>query len=162
MDSSVHCCAMEGMTPADKRALVMAIARREGNAKELAARFGYTTKALREFVAQNGAELVSVRERLDAEASEAEPSPEQLDDLWISNKFERLRRLQALAEIQYKDAAHGDLVGPDLSTALREFRSYLALAANELGQLLHRGSGDSATSDALNVNIEGVDMEQLR
>jgi len=140
----------------------MAIARREGNAKELAARFGYTVKDLREFVAQNGAELIAARERLDAEASEAEPSPEELDDLWITKKFQRLKRLQELAELQYKDAAHGDLVGPDLSTALREFRSYLALAANELGQLLHRGSGESGTDEMLNVNVEGVDMEKLR
>jgi hypothetical protein len=162
MDFSVHCCAMEGMTPADKRALLMAIARREGNANELSKRFGYTTKALREFVAQNQSELVLIRERLTAEASEAEPSPEQLDDLWITKKFERLKRLQELAELQYQDAAHGDLVGPDLSTALREFRSYLALAANELGQLLHRGSGESGTDEMLNVNIEGVDMEKLR
>lgn len=162
MRISVHCCAMEGMTPAQRRALTMAIASRESNAKELAARFGYTVKELKEFVAQNGAELVAARERLDVRASEAEPSPEQLDDLWISNKFERLRRLQELAEIQYRDVVTGDLVGPDLSTGLREFRSYLALAANELGQLLHRGSGDSGTSDMLNVNVEGVDMDALR
>jgi hypothetical protein len=85
-----------------------------------------------------------------------------LDELWITNKFERLKRLQDLAELQFQDAAHGDLVGADLSTALREFRSYLALAANELGQLLHRGSGESGTHEMLNVNIEGIDMEQLR
>lgn len=159
MEFRLHCCAMEGMTPADKRALVMAIARRESNAKGLAARFGYTVKQLREFVAQNGAELVSAREELD---TSTEPNPEQLDDLWITKKFERLKRLQELADLQYKDAAHGDLVGPDLSTALREFRSYLALAANELGQLLHRGSGDSGTDETLSVNVEGVDMERLR
>ena len=162
MDFSVHCCAMEGMTSAQRRALTMAIASRESTAKELSARFGYTVKELKEFVAQNRAELVAARERLDAAANEAEPSPEQLDDLWISNKFERLKRLQSLAEIQYKDAAHGGLIGPDLSTALREFRSYLALAANELGQLLHRGSGESDSGEMLNVNVEGVDMERLR
>lgn len=149
------------MTP-DRQALIRAIVRREGTAKELAERFGYTTKGLREFVAQNGAELVTARERIaDAEAND-EPTPEQLDDLWITKKFERLRRLQKLAEIQYRDATTGNLVGPDLSTALREFRSYLALAANELGQLLHRGSGDSGTSDPLSVVVEGVDMEKLQ
>jgi hypothetical protein len=159
MGFPIHSPVMEGMTPAGKRALVMAIARRESNAKGLAARFGYTVKELREFVAQNGAELVAAREELERST---EPSPEQLDDLWITKKFERLKRLQELAELQYQDAAHGDLVGPDLSTALREFRSYLALAANELGQLLHRGSGDSGTDETLNVTVEGVDMERLR
>ncbi len=154
------------MTSAQRRALIRALVRREGNANELSARFGYSTKDLRDFVAQNRAELETAREEyLAREAGESEAgevTPTQLDELWISNKFERLKRLQVLAEVQYRDAATGGLEGVELSTALREFRSYLALAANELGQLLHRGSGESGTGDVLSVEFEGVDINNLK
>lgn len=151
------------LTPVDRARLIRAIAGREGNAKALSERYGYSTKDLRAFVAENRPEIAAMAEALaEYETDASEPTPMQLDELWISNKFERLRRLQDLAEIQYTDAATGDLVGVELSTALREFRSYLALAANELGQLLHRGSGDSGTSDVLSVEFEGVDPNNLK
>lgn len=158
------------LKPAERRALIRAIASREGNARELSERFGYSTKDLRAFVAQNRSELEEARQALEAykvgeatgDESAGVVTPTQLDELWITNKFQRLRRLQELAEIQYQDAAHGDLVGVDLSTALREFRSYLTLAANELGQLLHRGSGDAGTGDVLSVEFEGVDTDNLK
>lgn len=151
------------ITQADRTRLIHAIASREGNAKELSRRYGYTTDQLRVFVAENAAEIAETAEALgDTETPNGEVTPTQLDQLWISNKFERLRRLQALAEIQYQDAAHGDLIGIDLSTALREFRSYLTLAANELGQLLHRGSGESGTGDVLSVEFTDVDLNNLK
>lgn len=151
------------ITPTDRARLIQAIASREGNAKELSRRYGYTTNQLRAFVAENADEIAATAEALSSnETSADELTPTQLDDLWITNKFERLRRLQALAEIQYQDAATGDLEGVELSTALREFRSYLMLAANELGQLLHRGSGDGGTNDILSVDIQGVDLDQLK
>lgn len=151
------------MTPADRRALINAIALREGTAKELANRFKRSVAWLTEFARRNHGEIELVAQRASQEAEEAtEPTPTQLDELWITNKFERLRRLQDLAEEQYRDVATGNLEGAELSTALREFRSYLALAANELGQLLHRGSGDSSSSDILSVEVEGVDMNRLQ
>lgn len=151
------------MTPAVRDALITAIALRQGTASELAERFQRPVAALKRFATQNHAAIELAAQRGAQRATEGtEPDPVQLDELWITNKFERLKRLQQLAELQYRDAATGGLVGPDLSTALREFRSYLALAANELGQLLHRGSGESGASDMLNVNIEGVDMDALR
>lgn len=151
------------MTPADRRALINAIALREGTAKELANRFKRSVAWLKEFAARNHGEIELVAQRGSQGTEEAtEPTPTQLDELWITKKFERLRRLQDLAEEQYRDVATGNLEGAELSTALREFRSYLALAANELGQLLHRGSGDSSSSDILSVDIQGVDMEALR
>lgn len=151
------------MTPTDRATLIRAIASREGNAKALSQRYGYTTKQLRDFVAENRSEIAAMAEALaDNDTTANEPTPTQLDELWITNKFQRLKRLQDLAELQYKDANTGNLEGVELSTALREFRSYLALAANELGQLLHRGSGDSGTSDVLSVEFEGVDLNNLK
>lgn len=151
------------LTPTDRASLIRAIASREGNAKALATRYGYTTDQLRAFVAENRAEVVAMAEALAEYTTDGnEPTPTQLDELWITNKFERLKRLQDLAEIQYRDAATGNLEGVELSTALREFRSYLALVANELGQLLHRGSGDSGTNDVLSVEFEGVDINNLK
>lgn len=151
------------ITPADRAELLRAIAAREGNAATLAKRYGYTTDQLRTFVAQNRSEIVQMAEALaQHETTAGEPTPMELDDLWITKKFERLKRLQELAEVQYKDAATGNLEGVELSTALREFRSYLALAANELGQLLHRGSGDGGSGDTLSVDFEGVDLNNLK
>lgn len=89
-------------------------------------------------------------------------TPDQLDALWITNKYERLRRYQELADIVYQDARDSGLTGADLSTALREFRSYLTTVANELGQLMHRGSGERADGDSVSYNITGVDMETMK
>ena len=151
------------LTPADRAALLRAIASREGNAAQLAKRYGYTTNQLRTFVAENRAEIAAMAEALaEYETDAGMITPTQLEDLWISNKFQRLKRLQDLAEVQYRDAAHGKLEGVELSTALREFRSYLALAANELGQLLHRGSGDGGSGDTLSVDFQGVDPDNLK
>lgn len=151
------------MTPDVRDALITAIALREGTASELAERFSRSVASLKRFATQNHDAIALAAQRGSQRATEGtEPTPTELDELWITKKFERLRRLQELAERQYNDVVTGDLVGPDLSTGLREFRSYLMLAANELGQLLHRGSGDSGTNEMLNINIEGVDMDQLR
>ena len=151
------------LTPTDRAQLIRAIASREGNAKALSERYGYTTDQLRAFVAENRAEVAAMAEALAQQETVSDVvTPTQLDDLWITNKFQRLRRLQDLAEVQYRDAATGNLEGVELSTALREFRSYLALAANELGQLLHRGSGDGGSGDVLSVDFQGVDPDNLK
>lgn len=150
------------ITQADRARLIQAIASREGNAKELSRRYGYTITQLRTFMAENLAEITATAEAMQDDETDSEVTPTQLDQLWIANKFERLRRLQQLAEIQYQDAATGDLEGVELSTALREFRSYLMLAANELGQLLHRGSGEGGSNDILSVEFEGVDTNNLK
>lgn len=156
------------MDAQEREQLVKAIALREGTAKEIASWFGLSASQLKKFVNANIAELEAYRdneEELEREATKydtSEPTPTELNELWITNKFQRLRRLQELAELAYKDAMHGNLAGADLATALREFRSYLSLAANELGQLLHRGSGDSGSDEILSVDIQGVDMESLR
>lgn len=141
----------------DIEALIQAIANREGTAQQLASSFGYTVNELKQFTNV-------YKERIKQAASEPEePSnvvtPTQLDELWITNKFERLKRLQNVADLAYRAIEAG---GYGDSTLVREFRSYLMLAANELGQLLHRGSGDSADGETLNVSFEGIDLEQLK
>lgn len=153
---------MRALTPVDRQALIYAIASREGTVKQLAERYGTTPQDLRDFAEDNLDEIKRVKESLKAATESTQITPTQLDDLWISNKFQRLKRLQECADILYQDATKGGLTGADLATAVREFRSYLMLAANELGQLLHRGSGDAGTGDTLSVDIAGVDMDSLR
>lgn len=155
----LSCDAMErlDLEPDERAQLVQDIATRAGKASEIAKWYGLTVVQLRQFVADNRAELEGyVQPAVNAVEL---PTPTELGELWITNKFERLRRLQAVA-----DAALGELQrgGAADATLLREFRSYLGLAANELGQLLHRGSGDSAEGDQLQVDMIGVDMEQLK
>jgi hypothetical protein len=113
--------------------------------------------------------LVDHRPQIEAEAIRlAEPeqpdrlTPQNLEDLWITNKFERLKRLQAVADETYKAIEQGSESTAELAVVVREFRSYLMLAANELGQLLHRGSGESGTGDSLSVELNGVEMENLQ
>lgn len=138
--------------------LINAIATKEGTAQELADRYGYSIKTLRSFVEANKDAIIIAREEFERQStSDTEPTPLDLDRLWIANKTRRVERLQAVAELLYEDCMRG---GMD-AAALREFRSYCAAVANELGQLLHRGSGDSG-SDTLNVNFDGVDMDNLR
>ncbi len=152
------------MDEADRLALIQDIAIRAGTAKEIAKWYGVTVAELKAFTAEHLVEIEAYAiAHPEAEPeSTGEPDPTQLADLWITNKFERLKRLQALADKQYKECQSGRLIGAELATGLREFRSYLALAANELGQLLHRGSGDSAEGETLEVDIKGVDMNALR
>lgn len=140
-------------------AMIRAIARREGTATELAKRFNVSTHNLRAFTTAN---LEAITEVATPAPTADTVSPTQLDELWITNKFERLKRLQDVADETYNAIKDGSDSTAELAVVIREFRSYLMLAANELGQLLHRGSGDSGTDDSLSVEITGVDMDSLR
>ena len=152
---------IQDLTYLEQGVLLRAIAKREGNISQLCLQYGCSKIELREYAALN-------RETIE-ELAQPEPEPEsitdsnamtptQLDELWITKKFERVKRLQTVADLSYilllRDA--GD------STLLREYRSYLMLVANELGQLLNRGAGDSADAGMVTYAIEGVDMEKLR
>lgn len=146
----------------DRAALIRAIATREGTARELAKWYGCTVAELRAFTTDNRIEIEEAKAAIDeytvTHEESAFPSPQQLDDLWISKKFERIRRLQVTADLLYGEIE----AGARDATTLREFRAYLASVANELGQLLHRGSGENADGDVLDVRIEGIDMETLK
>jgi transposase-like protein len=141
-----------------RQALIRAIALREGTVKELAIRFGLAPELVRAFAEVNMDEIKEYAEPSPPDAV----TPQQLDDLWITNKFERLKRLQNVADETYKTITDGVESTAELAIVIREFRSYLMLAANELGQLLHRGSGESGTGDSLSVEMNGVDMGDLQ
>lgn len=145
---------MDELTEAELHALTRAIALREGNARELSERFNIPVAKLKAYAAANRDVLEAIKR-----AEEREVSVESLDSLWITKKVERLARYQAVADQLYDNIRHTP--GVSDSTELREFRSYLAAVANELGQLLHRGAGESG-SDTLNVDIEGVDLDMMR
>lgn len=150
----------------DSRRLIDDIARRALTTKQLCRTYGCTTNELRQFVEDYKETIELAREAYEldtlehqephATSSSSMPNPTQLADLWISNKFERLRRYQLVAEALFPLAKVGDAVGA------REFRTYMRAAAEELGQLLQRGAGEVAEGDTLSVDIKGIDMDSLR
>lgn len=150
---------IEELTTDERTGLLIDIASRAAGANVLAKQYGCTVDELKQFVSDNAVALAGMRERMEREETERPDvvTPTQLDELWIANKFERLARYQAIADRLYAEAE----VSND-ATVLRELRSFMLAAANELGQLLHRGSGESGTGDTLSVDIQGVDIDQLR
>ncbi len=155
--------AMAEETGSLRRELIHAIAGREGNARELADRFDMTTNAIRQFTQVHLEAIKAEKERIDNPPQDSQPSPEDLASLWITNKLERLKRLQKIAEDSYEMLTQGPGMTPaEYATAMRELRSYMMLAANELGQLMHRGSGDAGEGQGLSIEIAGVDMDSLR
>lgn len=112
--------------------------------------YACTREQLEEFLEENKDAI---------EVARNEHFPGLVDDpLWIGNKNERLKRAQDIAEKLYDSLT---LDGLDAVT-LREFRAYLMYAANELGQLLNRGSGDTASGETLSVEFTGIDTEMLK
>lgn len=150
----------------EEQSLINAIALRIGTARQLSERFGIPVPELRAFAAERMERIEAAKRRLEGEEEppkeRTDITPENLSDLWITNKFERLKRLQAIAEDSYDVLFGGGMTPAEYSTAMREFRSYLMLASNELGQLLNRGAGDSGDGSYLSVDIAGVDMETMK
>lgn len=148
------------MTAEERQELLYAIACREGTEDEIAAWYGRTVTWLRKFVQENREELLETQISIEAseediDQDDALVTPLQLDELWISKKNERLTRYQRISDRLFTEAMKNlDAV------SLREFRAYQAAVANELGQLLHRGSGDAGTGDVLTVQWEGVDPDE--
>lgn len=159
MTDGYHHGMAEELEDSDRQALIIAIAGREGTIDQLEQWFGVTEEFLEAFVHENLTAIQLAKEALDrGEAAEDEDvSPKKLDELWISKKAARLTRYQAVADSLYQKA----LKSAD-TTVLREFRAYLQAAANELGQLMHRGSGDAGEGDILSVRWEGVNPDRLR
>jgi len=153
---------MVKLSAADRLTLLNAIAGREGTASQISKWYGIPIPALRQFVKANKEDLERIRDELEAnERDEITKTGDiqvaDLDSMWITQKPARIMRIQNIADLLYEEAKRD----PTDTTVLRELRSYLALVANELGQLLHRGAGESGT-DSMSVDIQGVDMEKLR
>lgn len=163
MCNALHSFAMP-ITDLDTEArqeLILDIASREYSTTALCDMWQCTKEDLQAFVANNRMSLELARQEMEQgeEESTSDPTPTHLDELWISKKFERLYKLQRVADLAYaaiEAGSYGD------STLLREFRSYLTLAANELGQLLHRGSGEAADGDTVTYEFKGIDLDALR
>ncbi len=158
---------MEEMTTADRLQLINDIATRAGTAKEIAKWYGTTATELRAFTEAHRAQIQTVAATLESsESSDLSAADsltvKELDALWISKKVERLNRYEAIADKLFHECMSATASGSDYATALRELRSYMVATANELGQLLHRGSGDAGTGDTASYDIPGVDLEQLR
>lgn len=118
--------------------------------------FNLTTERLREFVDENRGAIEQAR--VYYEISGGESVGEDGEPLlWITKKDERLRRYQQVANMLFIAA----LTTYD-STVLREFRSYLYMVAQELGQLQHRGAAGMSDGTTATYSIEGVDMDALR
>jgi len=156
-----------GITGVDKVTLINVIASKRYKAGEISKRFGLSVEYLRAFTEDNHQAIVEANERLQDEEETSEPSVETLNSLWISSKSERLKRYEAVADFLYEQIVEER--DPDtpmsdayFSTLLREYRSYLSTVANELGQLMHRGSGDAGTGDSLSIEMNGVNLESLR
>jgi|SRR5690348_1746048 len=157
---------MRQLSTVDRQSLINAIANREGNARELAKWYDISTADLRTFLEDNREAIEMARQATELAEQESskslDVSPRDLDQLWIANKAERLNRYEIVADYLLDLIRSHNLAGADLSTALREFRSYAVAAANELGQLLHRGAGEGAGGDTMSVDIQGVDIDQMR
>lgn len=139
--------------------LIAAIASKDYTADELSKMFEMTRRQLERFVDENREELEEARdaiERAREELEEGEDDERAAPLLWIRDQTKRLRIYQTMVERLY--------VGARLtfdSTILRELRSYMYYAAQELGQLQHRGSsGGDDTS--VTYDLVGVDLERLR
>jgi hypothetical protein len=158
------------LSKSDRDALIYAIASKEGTAKELAWKYGHTVEDLREFVNDYQHYIEEVRYEIEQaqqiaanidkidQLGQVETGIDlgKIDDLWISSKYKRLKRYQQVVDqlmaSKYMDA-----------TTLREIRSYMHYAAEELGQLLNRGAGQSADSEStVKYSIDGIDPEDLR
>lgn len=154
---------LDQLAPDDFEALVFDIATRARTTKQLMEEYQCTKEDLKAFVATNRMAIELAKQEREPSTMEwtgsDDVTPTQLSDLWITNKFDRLKRLQVVADLAYKAieaGSYGD------STLLREFRSYLTLAANELGQLLHRGAGDAADGEMVTYEFKGIDLDNLR
>lgn len=160
---ALHSFAMPitDLEPEAFQELVLDIASREYKASKLCEMWQCSKEDLQAFVSTNRMAIELARQEMDVgdESTEDTVTPTQLSELWITNKFERLRRLEEVADLAYT-AIHAGAYGD--STLLREFRSYLTLAANELGQLLHRGAGDAADGDVVTYEFKGIDLDNLR
>lgn len=150
---------LEGLTDEETTRLIEDIATRAGTTLELCEWWDCSKEDLKAFVQSNRLTIELARQESDDESTSDSLSPTQLGDLWITQKFERLLRLQTVADWAYAAIEAGSYAD---ATLLREFRSYLTLAANELGQLLHRGAGDASDGDTVAYTFEGIDLDNLR
>lgn len=154
LTSLYHLLMAEEMDATERQELIYAIASREGTAEELADRFNYTVTELETFTKKHLKAIKLAADALDREEPRDVVTPAELEALWITQKSARIGAYEAIATKLYENIMTTSTVD---ATELREFRFYLTAVANELGQLLHRGSGEQPDGDRLQVEFVGVD-----
>ena len=158
------------MTKQRRAILIEDIASREYTAKELEDKYGLDRDALLDFRDTHIEEITLVRKRLDEDAAIAaelgdrdipiwellrQLSDVELSSLWIIKKSQRLLRYQTIVDLLFTTRDHD-------ATTLREIRSYLSNAAEELGQLPNRGSATDGEDTKASYTIIGVDPDELK
>lgn len=136
---------------ADTVTLIKEIASRQYKASQLARKYGVPVEKLRAFVEANR-EAIEVA----AHALSVEETFKDADGLWVTSKTQRLLRYQRVLD-EMLPLAH--TLDPAI---LREIRSYLKDVADELGQLLNRGSGENNENTKTNYTVNGINIEDLR
>lgn len=151
---------MFDLDPQTKVQLIEDVALRRGTAQELSDKYAVPINELREWAKENQFLLKLAAKTFEEEQEKLSETvtPKQLSELWISKKFDRLLRYQKIADALELLIDEGS-TDP---TVLREFRSYCLAAANELGQLLHRGAGESSDGATVRYNFGNVDMDALK
>lgn len=146
--------------PQLKMQLIEDVALRRGTGAELAAKYEVSIEDLKEWAAENKLLLKLAARKFREETRKLNDtvSPKQLNDLWIGKKFDRLLKYQIIADELFEMIMEGS-TDP---TVLREFRSFCLAAANELGQLLHRGAGESSDGAVVRYNFGNVDMDAMK
>lgn len=140
------------VSSADTPRLIRAIASRAGTAKELAREFGYSVAELRDFAALYHVQIAREKER---QARYTTRERDENEELWIKSKEARLAKYQDIVDDLIESQSYD-------AVTLREIRSYMRYAAEELGQLLNRGAGMDGDEHPINYTIEGVDMDNLK
>lgn len=141
--------------------LIAAIASKQWTGNELSERFNMPVAQIKRFVEENRTEIEEAYEAIQQARAEISPDIEESEladelNLWIRDQSKRLLIYQTMVEALY---VAGRITFD--ATILRELRSYLLLAANELGQLQHRGSAAGGGATAT-YEIPGIDLELLR
>lgn len=136
--------------------LIAAIASKQHTGAQLAEMFGRTVPQIRKFVEDNRKEIEAAHLLMNLLQDELPLDDESGPKLWITDKNKRLLIYQKMAELLFVSAR----ITFD-ATVLRELRSYMYYAAQELGQLQHRGSatGDGNTTT---YEIPGLNLELLQ
>lgn len=151
---------MFDLAPDVKVQLIEDVALRRGTAQELSEKYAIPVEDLREWAKENKLLLKLAVKAFEEEQEKLNETvtPTQLNELWLAKKFDRILRYQIIADKLYEEIMEGS----QDPTVLREFRSYCLAAANELGQLLHRGSGEAGDGATVNYKIEGVNMDAMK
>lgn len=159
-DSGCYSPRMIDLDPQTRIALIEDVALRKGTAQELSEKYGISVDELRAWAHENKMLLKLAARKFKEETDKLNDTitPTQLNELWLAKKFDRILRYQIIADELYDQIMQGS-TDP---TVLREFRSYCLAAANELGQLLHRGSGEAGDGTTVSYDIKGVNMDAMK